>query len=115
MKNLTLILKSCAFWAKRCWAILILGLRWSLNAMATSLDFAAAMLRRISSAMIPMSSLSDLSRAQQQLIEAARQSSAQTKATDDQLEAITDALLLAMHDLRTVLVRKKADRLPSGE
>jgi len=40
---------------------------------------------------------------------------AQTKATDDQLEAITDALLLAMHDLRTVLVRKKADRLPSGE
>jgi flagellar hook-associated protein 3 FlgL len=37
---------------------------------------------RISSAMIPMSSLADLSRAQQQLIEAARQSSAQTKATD---------------------------------
>ncbi|MEB8387273.1 hypothetical protein OO012_08545 [Rhodobacteraceae bacterium KMM 6894] len=36
---------------------------------------------------------------------------AQTKATDAQLESITDALLLAMHDLRTVLVRKKADRL----
>jgi len=36
---------------------------------------------------------------------------AQTKATDDQLEAVTDALLLAMHDLRSVLVRKKADRL----
>ncbi len=36
---------------------------------------------------------------------------AQTRATDDQLENITDALLLAMHDLRTVLVRKKADRL----
>ncbi len=36
---------------------------------------------------------------------------AQTKATADQLEQITDALLLAMHDLRTVLVRKKADRL----
>ena len=35
----------------------------------------------------------------------------QTKASDDDLEAITDALLLAMHDLRTVLVRKKADRL----
>ena len=36
---------------------------------------------------------------------------AQTKAEDLQLEAVTDALLLAMHDLRTVLVRKKADRL----
>jgi len=36
---------------------------------------------------------------------------AQSKATDDQLEQVTDALLLAMHDLRTVLVRKKADRL----
>jgi len=35
----------------------------------------------------------------------------QSKATDDQLEDITDTLLLAMHDLRTVLVRKKADRL----
>jgi len=38
---------------------------------------------------------------------------AQTRATDDQLDAITDALLLAMHDLRSVLVRKKADRLTS--
>ncbi len=36
---------------------------------------------------------------------------AQTRATDAQLEEVTDALLLAMHDLRTVLVRKKADRL----
>ncbi|WP_116082887.1 hypothetical protein [Tropicimonas sp. IMCC34011] len=36
---------------------------------------------------------------------------AQSKATDDQLENVTDALLLAMHDLRSVLVRKKADRL----
>ncbi|WP_170382546.1 hypothetical protein [Ruegeria atlantica] len=36
---------------------------------------------------------------------------AQSKATEDQLEDITDRLLLAMHDLRTVLVRKKADRL----
>jgi hypothetical protein len=36
---------------------------------------------------------------------------AQSRATDEQLEAVTDALLLAMHDLRTVLVRKKADRL----
>lgn len=38
---------------------------------------------------------------------------AQGKATDAQLEEVTDALLLAMHDLRTVLVRKKADRLLS--
>lgn len=36
---------------------------------------------------------------------------AQSKASDDQLEAVTDALLMAMHDLRSVLVRKKADRL----
>ncbi|KPP85597.1 MAG: Protein of unknown function (DUF2857) [Rhodobacteraceae bacterium HLUCCO07] len=36
---------------------------------------------------------------------------AQSRATDAQLEEVTDALLLAMHDLRTVLVRKKADRL----
>ncbi|SEW23367.1 hypothetical protein SAMN04488515_1750 [Cognatiyoonia koreensis] len=35
----------------------------------------------------------------------------QSKATDDELEEVTDDLLLAMHDLRTVLVRKKADRL----
>lgn len=38
----------------------------------------------------------------------------QSKATDTQLEDITDRLLLAMHDLRTVLVRKKADRLDKG-
>lgn len=35
----------------------------------------------------------------------------QSRANDEQLESITDALLLAMHDLRSVLVRKKADRL----
>ncbi|WP_372804746.1 hypothetical protein [Loktanella salsilacus] len=35
----------------------------------------------------------------------------QAKASDDQLEDVTDALLLAMHDLRTVLIRKKADRM----
>ena len=35
----------------------------------------------------------------------------QSKATDEQLDAVTDALLLAMHDLRSTLVRKKADRL----
>ena len=36
---------------------------------------------------------------------------AQSKATDEQLEAVTDALLLAMHDLRATLVRKKSERL----
>ncbi|WP_343081238.1 hypothetical protein [Ostreiculturibacter nitratireducens] len=36
---------------------------------------------------------------------------AQSKASDAQLEDVTDALLLAMHDLRSVLVRKKADRI----
>ena len=39
----------------------------------------------------------------------------QTKAGDDQLEQVTDSLLLAMHDLRTVLVRKKAERLLKNE
>lgn len=37
---------------------------------------------RISSAMIPSASLADISRAQQDLVEAARQSSAQTRASD---------------------------------
>ncbi len=36
---------------------------------------------------------------------------AQSRATDEQLDTVTDDLLLAMHDLRTVLVRKKAERL----
>ncbi|MFN6924970.1 MAG: hypothetical protein ACK4P8_04910 [Tabrizicola sp.] len=36
---------------------------------------------------------------------------AQSRATDEQLEAVTDVLLLTMHDLRSVLVRKKAERL----
>ncbi|MEX0276920.1 MAG: hypothetical protein AB3N19_05315 [Ruegeria sp.] len=36
---------------------------------------------------------------------------AQSKASADQLEDVTDRLLMAMHDLRSVLVRKKADRL----
>lgn len=39
---------------------------------------------------------------------------AQARATPEQLEEVTDALLLAMHDLRSVLVRKKADRLSNG-
>ncbi len=39
----------------------------------------------------------------------------QSKASSEQLEEITDDLLLAMHDLRSVLVRKKADRLMKGD
>lgn len=39
---------------------------------------------------------------------------AQSKASDAELSAVTDPLLLAMHDLRSVLVRKKADRLATG-
>ena len=39
----------------------------------------------------------------------------QSKASDDQLEEVTDRLLLAMHDLRSVLVRKKADRLMKAD
>ena len=39
---------------------------------------------------------------------------AQSRADDDALEDVTDRLLMAMHDLRSVLVRKKADRLMKG-
>jgi hypothetical protein len=40
---------------------------------------------------------------------------AQRKATPEDLEAVSDALLMAMHDLRTVLVRKKSDQLKDQE
>ena len=40
---------------------------------------------------------------------------AQSRATEDQLEIVTDTLLLAMHDLRGVLVRRKAERLMKGD
>ena len=40
---------------------------------------------------------------------------AQSRATDEQLDLVTDSLLLAMHDLRGVLVRRKADRLLKGD
>jgi hypothetical protein len=36
---------------------------------------------------------------------------AQSKASDDDLAQVMDALLMAMHDLRSVLVRRKADAL----
>lgn len=35
----------------------------------------------------------------------------QSRATDDQLEEVTDILLLTMHDLRSALVKRKAERL----
>jgi hypothetical protein len=40
---------------------------------------------------------------------------AHSKASDAELEAVTDPLLMAMHDLRSVLIRKKADRLMKDE
>lgn len=40
---------------------------------------------------------------------------AQSRASDEALETVTDRLLLAMHDLRMVLVRKKSDRIMRGE
>ena len=40
---------------------------------------------------------------------------AQSRADDAALEEVTDALLLAMHDLRSVLVRKKTERLSRGD
>lgn len=40
---------------------------------------------------------------------------AQSSASDEELEDVTDTLLLAMHDLRTVLVRAKAERLMRGD
>ncbi|MDU8943699.1 hypothetical protein [Ovoidimarina sediminis] len=40
---------------------------------------------------------------------------AQSQATDAELEGVTDTLLLAMHDLRTVLIRRKADRIDRAD
>lgn len=39
----------------------------------------------------------------------------QSRASEAQLDAVTDALLMAMHDLRSTLVRKKADRLGKAQ
>lgn len=35
----------------------------------------------------------------------------QSRASDEQVDAVSDDLLLAMHDLRSILVRRKAERL----
>ncbi len=39
---------------------------------------------------------------------------AQSRATEAELDEVADKLLLAMHDLRSVLVKRKADRLTKG-
>lgn len=39
---------------------------------------------------------------------------AQARASDEQLDEVTDKLLMAMHDLRTVLIKKRADRVLGG-
>ena len=40
---------------------------------------------------------------------------AQQSASSDELEAVSDRLLLAMHDLRSVLVRKKSRQMNDGD
>lgn len=61
------------------------------------------------SALLALREMDDVHRAVDQLNLVAQW--AQSRATDDQLDAVSDALLWAMHDLRSVLVRRKADRL----
>ena len=39
----------------------------------------------------------------------------QQKADPEEIEAVADPLLMAMHDLRSVIVRKKSDRLKSED
>ena len=39
----------------------------------------------------------------------------QSKASADDIEAVGDALLMAMHDLRSVIVKKKADARPGAD
>lgn len=64
---------------------------------------------RARQALVARREIDDIHRAVDQLNMTAHW--AQSKATDGQLDEVTDALLLAMHDLRSVLVRKKSDRL----
>ena len=40
---------------------------------------------------------------------------AQRRASPEELEQVSDALLMAMHDLRSVLVRKKSEQLKESE
>ncbi|MBE2276370.1 MAG: hypothetical protein IAE87_08750 [Rhodobacteraceae bacterium] len=53
----------------------------------------------------------------QRTLEALNQTAhwAQARASDTELDAVTEALLMAMHDLRSILVRRKAERLATGE
>ncbi len=57
--------------------------------------------------------IDDISRAVDHLNQTAHW--AQSTATDIELDSVTDALLMAMHDLRSVLVRKKAERVIRDE
>lgn len=61
------------------------------------------------SALLARRELDEIRRVVEQLNLAAQW--AQTRAEPAQLEEVTDRLLLAMHDLRSVLVRKAAERL----
>jgi len=63
---------------------------------------------RARQALIQQRELEEMSRTVDQLNLTAHW--AQSKATPEELDEITDRLLLAMYDLRQVLVRKKADR-----
>lgn len=60
-------------------------------------------------AIAEMRAIDDIHRTIDQLHKTAQW--AQSRANDAQLDDVTEPLLLAMHDLRTVLVRKKSDRL----
>ena len=63
-------------------------------------------------AIATMREIDDVHRAMDQLNMVAQW--AQSRADDVQLDEVTEPLLLAMHDLRSVLVRRKADRLSRG-
>ncbi|WP_353475310.1 hypothetical protein PVT71_17310 [Salipiger sp. H15] len=60
-------------------------------------------------ALLARRAVDDIQRTVDQLNAAAQW--AQSKASDDEIDAVTDALLLAMHDLRSVLVRRRAETL----
>ncbi|EPX79657.1 hypothetical protein [Salipiger mucosus] len=60
-------------------------------------------------ALLELRTIDDIHRTVDQLNTTAQW--AQSRASDEELDEVTEALLLAMHDLRGVLVRKKADRL----
>ena len=65
-------------------------------------------------AIVAMREIDDVHRAMDQINLVAQWP--QSRADDVQLDEVTEPLLMAMHDLRSVLVRRKAERLmKSGE